>query len=227
MATHNSTSGDSSVPTVSWTVPSAAVSTDVPRYTKVVRRPDLHAVTKTQIFSVTILATERGQPTPSVPTTTDRGAKSKSLSYDVYYSASSIPETWRSAPWDAGRLCSANGVRDILLALLAGRDFLGHQLSHATGLINDAELEGLANEFFNHVGLETDDHLITRALLLYELLHDRLDTDVTAAALRCDFEQAERVLTRVASWVRQSLSSARTNFSVPMPLEGKKWPQTL
>lgn len=148
-----------------------------------------------KIENLTVVSFKSGPTTASAGTT------------EAWFRVSlKIPDKWVTAPWDAGSMCSTNAVRDIVLALLAGRDFLGHQLSHATGLLDDAEFERIADEFFDHIGLESDDALESRAFLLFELLHERLDTDITAAALRCDFEQAERILRRVAVMVGEPTS---------------------
>jgi hypothetical protein len=88
-------------------------------------------------------------------------------------------------------------IGDIILALLENRDFLGHQLSYAEGIITGKEIEIIEDTHFSKIGLESDEILLPKLKVLYRLIKNKIDGDVTSVALRCDYEQAERVLNQL------------------------------
>ena len=98
----------------------------------------------------------------------------------------------------------ADDVKHLIRSLIDNRDFLCDQLSHATGLISEESLEKRANDFFSNVGLLRDDDLLPRLAILFDILREKLDTDVAAAALACDLEQAERLLMNLAALISTS-----------------------
>lgn len=83
-------------------------------------------------------------------------------------------------------------VRDAICALLDDRDFLGYQLSHAKGTLDDEQFKEIADKYLTHV--EMDDAALMRKIrALIDLIGDRADSDVIATALRVDIAQVWRV----------------------------------
>ena len=85
-------------------------------------------------------------------------------------------------------------ISDIISALLENRDFLGHQLSYAEGIITGEEIKTIEDNYFSKVGLESDEILLPKLKVLYRLVRNKIDADVISVALRCEFDQAERLL---------------------------------
>lgn len=100
-----------------------------------------------------------------------------------------------------GEIYPAKHVRSLLRALAENRDFLSYQFSNASGLISDAQLDARAEEVFSKIGLEGDEDLLPRIVILFDALREELDTDVAAAALGCGLEQAERLLTKLGEMI--------------------------
>lgn len=85
-------------------------------------------------------------------------------------------------------------ISDIISALLENRDFLGHQLSYAEGIITGEEIKTIEDNYFSKVGLESDEILLPKLKVLCRLVRNKIDADVISVALRCEFDQAERLL---------------------------------
>lgn len=85
-------------------------------------------------------------------------------------------------------------ISEIISALLENRDFLGHQLSYAEGIITGEEIKTIEDNHFSKIGLESDETLLPKLKVLYRLIRNKIDGDVISVALRCEFDQAERLL---------------------------------
>lgn len=85
-------------------------------------------------------------------------------------------------------------ISDIISALLENRDFLGHQLSYAEGIITGEEIKTIEDNYFSKIGSESDEMLLPKLKVLYRLVRNKIDADVISVALRCEFDQAERLL---------------------------------
>lgn len=79
-------------------------------------------------------------------------------------------------------------IRQAFGALIRQYEFLGYQLSHANGGMDDAQLEEIASEYLveRHY---TDDELHVRLVVLKELLGKHFDVDAAATMLQCTIEQ--------------------------------------
>jgi hypothetical protein len=78
--------------------------------------------------------------------------------------------------------------------LLRKIDFLGYQLSHANGLIDDAALEEIATEYMKTETF-TDDEILGQIGELFSYLgKDRINTNDLATALNVDFNAINRVM---------------------------------
>lgn len=79
-------------------------------------------------------------------------------------------------------------IREAIVALIHSRDFLGYQLSHANGGMDDAQLDEIATEYLveRHY---TDEDLHTRLVVLKQLVGERLDVEAAATMLQCGVEQ--------------------------------------
>ena len=98
-------------------------------------------------------------------------------------------------------------VRRAIVALLDAREFLGYQLTHAQGAIDDAELDDIADKYLRQDSW-SDDELANDVAALAEIISDRLDADVISTVFACDPIQAQRVLKRVAAQDAMRLLSA-------------------
>jgi len=85
-------------------------------------------------------------------------------------------------------------ISDIISALLENRDFLGHQLSYAEGIITGEEIKTIEDNYFSKIGSESDEMLLPKLKVLCRLVRNKIDADVISVALRCEFDQAERLL---------------------------------
>lgn len=88
-----------------------------------------------------------------------------------------------------------NVVHDAIVGLLDARDFLGYQLAHANGEMDDAELAELSKTYLIECKF-TDEQLAERVAVLAAIINERMDADVVATAFRCRYGQAHRVLSR-------------------------------
>lgn len=84
-------------------------------------------------------------------------------------------------------------LREILLALLDHRDFLGYQLSHANGGLDDVALDQIADQYLAEVPTSAASRR-RRLAILRTLVPDRLDSDVLSVALRGDDREAWALL---------------------------------
>lgn len=89
-------------------------------------------------------------------------------------------------------------ARRALVALIDAREFLGYQLSHANGGIDDETLEEFATRYLRHE-LWDAAKLEEAVEELASLIPDRLDADVVATVFACDVDLASRVLVRAAT----------------------------
>lgn len=85
-------------------------------------------------------------------------------------------------------------ISDIISASLENRDYLGEQLSYAEEIITDDEIKTIEDNYFSKVGLESDEILLPELKVLYRLIRNKIDADVISVALRCEFDQAKRLL---------------------------------
>lgn len=78
-------------------------------------------------------------------------------------------------------------IREAIVALIRNREFLGYQLNHANGGMDDDQLEEIAAEYLveRHY---TDEDLHARLVVLKQLVGE-LDPEVAATMLECSLEQ--------------------------------------
>lgn len=93
-----------------------------------------------------------------------------------------------------------NIASEVVGNLLDERDFLGLQLSNAAGNISDEELDEHCGRYLARSSQDID-QLLLKAQVLVRLIGSRADTETVATALRCDFDQAEAVLFKVAHMI--------------------------
>jgi hypothetical protein len=110
----------------------------------------------------------------------------------VYPASDSFPTCWYCEAKHLRHL--SNVARDAIIALLDTRDFLGYQLSHANGGMDDAQLEEIAQKYLKTTTLSPK-LLREKVQALRKLIGDRfVDVDVVSTVFRCDIEQAREAL---------------------------------
>ncbi len=79
-------------------------------------------------------------------------------------------------------------IREAIVVLIRNREFLGYQLSHANGGMDDAQLDEIAAEYLveRHY---TDEDLRGRLKILRQLVGDRLDAETASTMLQCSLDQ--------------------------------------
>ena len=101
---------------------------------------------------------------------------------------------------EAGMMFSERQVAcDALEQLLRVRDFLGYQLSHANGLMDDKTFKEIEDEYLKRPATPDLALLVSRARVLSRLISPkRLDSDVLSTVLDCDAGIAIQVLKMLA-----------------------------
>jgi len=84
-------------------------------------------------------------------------------------------------------------IHEAFQGILSHRDFLGHQLSHAQGIISEEDFEGIKEEYFrNRKSLSVRD-LTSKIEVLREVLPE-IDSDIVSAAFQCTIQKAMEAL---------------------------------
>jgi ferredoxin-thioredoxin reductase catalytic subunit len=78
-------------------------------------------------------------------------------------------------------------IREAIVALIRHREFLGYQLCHANGGMDDDQLEEIAKKYLAERHYPDDD-LHDRLVVLKQLVGE-LDPEVAATMLQCPIEQ--------------------------------------
>lgn len=84
-------------------------------------------------------------------------------------------------------------IREALEAALDSRDFLGHQLAHALGEFDDETYNALEDKYFALMRRWSPEELRERIGLLYEVIPERIDSDVLSTLLRCDLADVQNI----------------------------------
>lgn len=81
-------------------------------------------------------------------------------------------------------------VQRAILALADERDFLGYQLSHAHGMVDDERFEELVEHYLPKSAKFERDKALSTVFFVSLLAPDRVDADFVAAICRCDVDKA-------------------------------------
>lgn len=87
-------------------------------------------------------------------------------------------------------------IRNAILKMLRQRDFLGYQLSHANGGMDDEQLEEIAQEYLGEITY-TDADLVARLRVLRGLLGEALDPGAASTMLQCGINRLLEVWPQV------------------------------
>jgi hypothetical protein len=89
-------------------------------------------------------------------------------------------------------------AREAVLSLLDTRDFLGYQLAHAKGGVDDEEFRAIAARFLRRTKPADQITINEKVRTLVQLVGDRADTDTVSTIFNCEIEEAEAALTAAA-----------------------------
>jgi hypothetical protein len=104
---------------------------------------------------------------------------------------------------------NSNPYQRIIQSLLNSRDFLGHQLSHAQGLIDDEEYLKLENYYFNLVRNDRKEKdVFSEILILFKILGEDIDSDIVSESCSISLEKASSLLEKFANLINENSVNA-------------------
>lgn len=118
--------------------------------------------------------------------------------------------TVRAINMDVNPACveMLRAARSAIRALADERDFLGYQLSHAHGSIDDEQYEEIADQYLPQSARFNERDALKTAISLMILVPERADSDFIAAACRCDVDKANGLLDAAHAALKQPQSRA-------------------
>lgn len=84
-------------------------------------------------------------------------------------------------------------AQEVIRSLLDERDYLGYMVERAAGRIDDDTMDALTDQYTKTVPI-SDHDLRAKTLALAALVGTRIDSELVASVFRCDFMQAQKVL---------------------------------
>lgn len=96
--------------------------------------------------------------------------------------------------------------RRAILALADERDFLGYQLSHEHGLVDDEQFEEIVDHYLPKSAQFKEADALSTAIALAILAPERVDSDFIAAVCRCDVDKAIGLISVTRAFLKQPMA---------------------
>jgi len=137
-------------------------------------------------------ATSRITTTKDITTTTGAGAVSSPHSVSINFQVHSIDDLETTFYIVVSRIQPL--LKKAFSGLLKSRDFLGYQLDHALGNIDDESFNDIKNRFLVEKDKYQEHDLMRQIKLLQFLTLNNLDADTIEEIFNCELDDAEKAL---------------------------------
>ncbi len=96
-----------------------------------------------------------------------------------------------------------NLTKQFVQTLIEERDFLCWQLTNATGGLTEEQFEEIVTEHFKNRIEKSQEQLNYEAKELFELIGEKMDSELTSIILKCSLDEASIALKHVANKVNK------------------------